>query len=164
MASSINNNNESPTVLTGPENWHPWLALVRKFAKDEEIWVNVNPSPTPSEGPRQALHQPPAPNPLDFYSDAARTTYQQALAAHAAAPDAAALAAPADPSFAGIAAANREAYKFAYEIYRDKRKLFDRKNKAIRDLHRWIYNHINQKCLSYIQDIDNVPNELAELK
>src|SRR6516162_367215 len=172
MASSSIINNESPVVLTGPENWHPWLALVRKFAKDEEIWVNINPSPTPSEGPRQVLLHATPPNPLDFYSDTARTAYNQvlaahatALAAHAAAPaNAAAPEAPAAPSFAGIATANREAYKFSYEIHRDNVKIFERKSKAIRDLHKWIQNHLSKKCLSYIQDLDNVPDELAELQ
>ncbi|KAK3934735.1 hypothetical protein QBC46DRAFT_399063 [Diplogelasinospora grovesii] len=69
----------SPVTLTGPENWRTWLAIVRKFANDKQIWDHINPLVPEEELVK--LTAPKPPNPVDFLSKTARDTYNEALRA-----------------------------------------------------------------------------------
>ncbi|KAK3938188.1 hypothetical protein QBC46DRAFT_441396 [Diplogelasinospora grovesii] len=152
----------SPVILTGPENYRAWIALVKKFSLDERIWDLVNPDQAAGQPP-SVLDEPEPPNPLAYANQATRTAHETALADHRADPDN--NEAPDPPTYGMITDATRKNdFKFAYDLYRDSLKRYEAKVKALKELRKWINSHISPKCYTYIQEMDTVQAELRELR
>ncbi|KAK3933451.1 hypothetical protein QBC46DRAFT_326417, partial [Diplogelasinospora grovesii] len=153
------NTEPSPVILTGPENWRPWLAVVRKFAIDKQIWDIVNPEL--NEQSRVKLTAPQPPVPLHFLSQSEQQRYHDDLELYERDPTA---ERPETPTFGSITNKERKAdFKYALDLYNVADRKYEAKLQALSQLRSWINTHINEKCRTYIQDSDTVADEIREL-
>src|SRR5947207_805582 len=125
------------TILKGPDEWIPWLEMVKSTATTGQVWEYVDPSKTTEELPD--LTEPTWPEPND-------------------------LALTAEEQAGTLTAAHKEELSELRSLYKLRLNRYDQRKAALANLYRFIQETVHPDRVHYIFNCDSVCQMLVNLQ
>lgn len=124
-------------ILKSPDDWIPWLEMVKSTATTGQVWEYVDPSKTADRNPK--LHEPQWPEPSDIQTE--------------------------EEQRAGtLSAAHKEELRELRSLYKIRLNRYDQRMASLAHLHRFIQETVHPDRIHYTFDCDSVYQMLINLK